>query len=222
MSKICTNCGAEMDNDAYECPECLKKIPGAEIKIKQKQEEKKRKTKIAVILSLVIVLVVAIVTGVVYIIKVNTTTVQDKYVVPIKNYILGCEQNRYPRYLAAYTPYYAEMLDKGFAELTQNKNGEMYLNELYKSMLTKYGEDFKITYDIISEIQAPREVLDKYAEDYIKADFAEEGTVFSDGYTVKIRFTVSGVKATKQFEKELQLLELDGKWYMMDLVYLID
>lgn len=42
MSKICTNCGAEMDNDAYECPECLKKIPGAEIKIKQKQEEKEK------------------------------------------------------------------------------------------------------------------------------------------------------------------------------------
>ena len=30
-----------MDNEAYECPECLKKIPGAEMHMKQKEAEKK-------------------------------------------------------------------------------------------------------------------------------------------------------------------------------------
>ena len=45
MSKLCKYCGAEMDDEAFECPECLKKIPGAEMLAKQKELEKKEKRK---------------------------------------------------------------------------------------------------------------------------------------------------------------------------------
>ena len=51
MSKLCKYCGAEMDDEAFECPECLKKIPGAEVLAKQKKIEKKQKRKSILLIS---------------------------------------------------------------------------------------------------------------------------------------------------------------------------
>ena len=65
MSKLCQYCGAEMDDEALECPECLKKIPGADSIRKRKEAEKKEKQKKILKIVLGSVLSVAFITGLV-------------------------------------------------------------------------------------------------------------------------------------------------------------
>ena len=58
-----------MDDEAFECPECLKKIPGAEMLAKQKELEKKEKRKENLIIIVTAVAVILLKTGITFLVK---------------------------------------------------------------------------------------------------------------------------------------------------------
>lgn len=215
-----------MDDNAFECPECLKKIPGAEVLIKQKQIEKKEKTKKAAIIigstAALIILVIAAVLGVTALSKKSS----DNYRKPIDTYIRGCVMNDYGKYISSYTPYYAKFMTEQFAYSILNdlpKDDEkvqhaavLYFDSYYQQLTATYGNDFEIKYDIASETKYEPDKLKQLQDEYISYNKDElQGTVFEDAYDLKVAFNISGALGKKTLVKDLMVCKINGDWKVM-------
>lgn len=230
MSKLCKYCGAEMDDEAFECPECLKKIPGAEVLAKQKEIEKKQKKKSILIISSIATGGVLLITLLVVAITLIFKEPSDYYEKPIKAYIEGCEMNDYKKFISPFTDYYSKYLSERYAYIILGKIPEedenvhkaaiLYLDSYYQEMTNKYGRDFKITYDVLSEKQYTEEELTKYQDEYIGYyEDGLKGTKFNDGYELAITFKVEGnLGKNTVTDSQFMLFEINGKWYMMNAI----
>lgn len=230
MSKLCQYCGAEMDNEAYECPECLKKIPGAEMLIKRKEAEKKEKrTKIFKTIGFA-VLSVAIITGLTIFVVMLTRKESDKYMKPVKSYIEGCVDNDYTEYISAFPDFYKTMFSQQFAYIVMGDIPEdaekmytadmLYHDQYYKSLAGKFGVDFDITYTIHTEKHLTGDDLLKYQEEYISFNPEQlADTVFEDGYELAVSFTTKGnLGSNTVSDEKFRVIKIDGNWYMMNYV----
>ena len=230
MSKLCQYCGAEMDNEAYECPECLKKIPGAEMIIKRKAAEKKEKQKKIIKTTLISLAAVAFITGLTILVTFLTRKDSDIYMKPVKSYISGYVNNDYGQYLKAYHPYYQQMFNESYAYMVMGKmpsteeimlNADMiYHDECYKELANTYGSNFDITYKIYEENHLDEAKLKEYEAEFIayEPDKLSE-TVFEDGYEDTVVFTIKGNLGSKSFtEKNFQVIKINGEWKMMSFV----
>lgn len=230
MSKLCQYCGAEMDNEAYECPECLKRIPGAEMIIKQRAAEKKEKKKKIIKTTLIAVGSVAFITALTLLVTFMTRKESDKFMKPVKSYIDGCVKNDYAMYVGAFHPYYQEMFNQSFAYIILGEMPEetekmytadlLYLDEYYRELARQYGTNFDITYKIYEETHIDESKLLEYRDEFVSYDQEKlEDTVIDDGYEITVVFTVKGNLGSRLFtEQNFQILHIDGEWYMMSYV----
>ncbi len=230
MSKLCKYCGAEMDDDAFECPECLKKYPGAELKAKQKAVEKKQKIRTRLIFCGICFGIIAVITGLTLILSAVFKKPEDYYSKPIKDYIDGCLENDYAKYMSAFTPYYGRYLSEQYAYLMlgnipdDNKkiytSAVLYLDNYYSEILKTFGNDVDISYKIYREKQYTPEELSKYQDEYINFysdDLA--GTEFTDGYELYIVFTAKGNLGVNNVKDEnFMVFEINGEWKIMRYV----
>ena len=230
MSKLCKYCGAEMDDEAFECPECLKKIPGAEVLAKQKEIEKKQKRKSILLISSIAAGAVLLITLIVVAVTVIFKKPSDYYEKPIKTYIEGCVMNNYKEYISPFTDYYSQYLSEQYAYIVLGKIPEeddkvhkaaiLYLDSYYQEMVNKYGRDFDITYDVLSEKRYTAEELKKYEDEYI--GYYEEGlkgTKFNDGYELAITFNVEGnLGKNTVTDSKFMVFEINDKWYIMNAI----
>ena len=230
MSKLCQYCGAEMDNEAYECPECLKKIPGAEMLMKQKEAEKKEKRNKTLKITGLAVAVVAVITGLTFLVTFLTRKESDIYMKPVDAYIEGCVENEYDKYISAFPEFYQQMFNQQFAyivmgEMTDDEEkirtaDMLYHDQYYRSLASEFGTDFDLTYKIYRETRMTAEDLKKYQEEY--ASFNPEllsNDVFEDGYEIAVTFTAKGNLGSNNVTNEnFRVVKINDQWYMMDYV----
>lgn len=230
MSKLCKFCGAEMDDEAFECPECLKKIPGAELLAKQKAIEKKQKLKSRLTTAGIVLGGIAIITALVAIVTTLNKKPSDLYGKPIETYIESCVENNYKKHMSAFTGYMGTFLAQQYSYYVMGQIPEddtkvqtaaiLYLDAYYQDLIAKYGTDVEITYDINDEKRYTSEELQKYQEEYIS--FYKDGlagTVFSDGYELVLTFYIDGMLAKNTIvEPGFQVFEIDDEWYIMRTV----
>lgn len=230
MSKLCKFCGAEMDDEAFECPECLKKIPGAELLAKQKAIEKKQKLKSRLTTAGIVLGGIAIITALVAIVTTLNKKPSDLYGKPIEAYIESCIENDYKQHMSTFTGYMGTFLAQQYSYLVMGEVPQddtkvqtaaiLYLDAYYQDLIAKYGTDVEITYEINNEKRYTAEELQKYQEEYIslyKEGLA--GTVFNDGYELILTFYVDGMLGKNTItESGFQVFEINGKWYIMRTV----
>lgn len=215
-----------MDDDAYECPECLKKIPGAEVMIKQRAIDKKEKRKRAAIVIGGAAALVIIITLAVAAVRAVANKTKNEYTKPIDSYIYGCVMNDYSKYISAFPAYYAQYMTEQFAynvlgqlpednENTQ-KAAILYLDSYYQQLAKTYGNDVKIKYDIAAESQYTPEKLQELQDEYISYNKDQlAGTVFSDAYDLKVTFNISGALDKNTLVKDIMVCKINDKWQLM-------
>jgi hypothetical protein len=230
MSKLCKNCGAEMDNEAFECPECRTKIPGAEMLFKQKQIEKRQKLKKNLIITGFAVAAVALITGITILVTTLTKKPSDEYMKPVDRYIEGCVANDFDMYVSAFPEYYGRFFSEQYAyivmgELVQDEEkihtaAMLYHDQYYRELAARYGTNFDISYKIHSEQQFTPEELAEYETEYRSFYEAELGSkTFEDGYKIAVTFTPKGNLGVRNITKQdFMLCKIDGTWYMMSYV----
>ena len=219
-----------MDDEAFECPECLKKYPGAELRAKQKAVEKKQKTRSRLIIAGICFGIIAVITGVTILLSAVLKKPEDYYSKPIKNYIDGCLENDYKKYMSAFTSYYGRFLSEQYAYLMLGEvpdddkkiytSAVLYLDNYYQEILKTFGNDVEITYKIYKEKQYTPEEISKYQDEYISYYENDlKGTTFTDGYEVYIEFTAEGnLGKNKVKDEDFMLFEINGEWKMMRYV----
>lgn len=230
MSKLCSYCGAEMDNDAVECPECRKKIPGAEVIQKQRELEKKQKTKSILVIGGIITGIIVFVSFMAVFISKNSGFAGQKYNKPINNYINGCLYNDYKKYMSSFTDYYGVYIAQEYSyyvlgqipEDPENvqKAAILYLDAYYQDMIAKYGSDVDVSYNILTERQYTESEIEQFQEEYISLypDGLSE-TKFTDGYELAVQFDVSGNLGKNTItETNFMVFEIDGEWKIMSRV----
>lgn len=232
MSKVCQYCGAEMDNDAYECPECLKKDAGAELIFKQKEAEKKLKRKNNLTIAGISAAVILVIAGLVILVVSLNRKPSFYYTKPIKAYLDSIEENNYPKNLSAFDEALADAIEENRAFIMREGKpakdkaqakigGEFYLDNYYQALMERYGRDFSISYKILGEKQMKKEQLPKYKEEF-KSMFGKE-TEITDGYELQIVFTIQGSLGKKSYTREsFFVLKMDDKWKIIDEVNFLE
>lgn len=216
-----------MDDEAYECPECLKKIPGAEMLMKQKNQEKKDKLKKRLFAAGIAIAAVVFLTVVTVIVKKINTKPSDIYMKPVNEYIDGCVDNEFDQYISAFPDFYRQFLSEQFAYVVMGSIPDdeekihtadlLYHDQYYRSLAQEYGTDFDITYNILSEKRYAPDEIAKYQDEYRSYNSEQlKDSVFEDGYEIAVTFTIKGNLGSNSVTKEhFQLFDIDGKWYMM-------
>lgn len=216
-----------MDDDAIECPECLKKYPGAELKAKQKAVEKKQKIRSRLLISGICFGIIAVIAGVTVLLSILLKKPEDYYSKPIKNYIDGCMENDYKKYMSAFTPYYGRFLSEQYAYIMLGNVSDddkkiytsavMYLDNYYQEILKTFGNDVNITYKIYNEKQYTADEISKYQDEYISYNSDElADTKFTDGYELYIEFTSKGnLGVNKVKDEQFMVFEINDEWKMM-------
>ena len=82
--------------------------------------------------------------------------------------------------------------------MSESSAASTYTSRL-QSMISKYGEDFKINYKILEKI-----------------NLGKSGTLglYDDAYTLRIEFTVTGSKRENVVTKTVNVYKANGKWFM--------
>lgn len=224
MSKLCKYCGAEMDDEAFECPECLHKYPGAELKAKQKAIEKKNKMKKRLTVGGLCTGAVALI---VILSVVLSSVFQKPYTKPIDSYIKGCTLNSYEKYMDAFTPFYGRYLSEYYSYIMLGEVPEddqkvytaaiLYLDNYYQELMKEFGNDLSVTYKVYNEKQYTPEELEEYRQEYISVVPDDlKDTSFDDGYELYVIFRVKGNLGVNSIKQEkFQVFKIDGKWRMM-------
>ncbi len=230
MSKLCQHCGAEMDDEALECPECLEKIPGADAIRRRREEEKKAKKQKVIRTVSAAVLAVAFITGLTILVTVIAGKKTDSYTKPIDTYIKGCVKNEYQDYISAFPDYYQMMLSQQFAyivigDMTDDPDkiytaDLLYHDQYYRELAQKFGSNFEITYKVHKEDRISPEKLEQYQGEYQSYNpEALADIVFEDGYELALTFTVKGNLGSNNVTMEnFQIIKINGRWCIMSYV----
>lgn len=216
-----------MDDEAFECPECLQKYPGAELKAKQKALEKKTKLK----KKITIIAVCAGIIAVIITLTVVLNSIFGKpYKKPIDSYIKGCVTNNYEKYMNSFTPFFGRYLSEYYAYIMLGEVPEddkkvytaaiLYLDSYYQELINTYGTDFDVTYTVYDEKRYSTAELEDYRQDYISmAPEDVKDTKFDDGYELYVIFRAKGNLGTNSITKEkFQVFKIDGEWKIMTFI----
>lgn len=207
MSKFCGHCGSTLADNATFCPSCgapvtdqaapqpqfnqplyQQGMPAMGAAAPKAGMSKGAKIGIfcaigAVALGLIIWLIIVLVGG--------------GYKKPIKDYIKGLENQDVETFTDALTPG-----DSGVGSLmgglTASTAQSTYKSKL-RRMISTYGEDFSIDYDIIEKEEIPS---------------SQTLGLIDDGYKLKVEFTITGSKTEKTVTKNITVIKSGGKWYL--------
>ena len=205
MSKFCGHCGSTLADNATFCPNCG--APATDQAAPQQQFNQpafqqpavgsmpvakkglSKNAKLGIIIAccvvavgLIIWLIIALLGG--------------GYEKPIKNYIKGLENQDVATFTEALTNGTGSTSVLG--GMSESSAASTYTSKL-RSMISKYGEDFKISYKVVE-----------------KVNIGKSGTlgIYDDAYTLRIEFTVTGSKRENVVTKTINVYKANGKWFM--------
>ncbi len=204
MSKFCGHCGSTLADNATFCPNCG--APATDQAAPQQINQPvfqqpavgggaaaktglSKNAKLGIIIAccavavgLIIWLIIALVGG--------------GYEKPIKNYIKGLEKQDVSAYTEAVTNGTGSTAILG--GMSESSAASSYKNRL-SSMISKYGEDFKISYKVVE-----------------KVNIGKSGTlgIYDDAYTLRVEFSISGSKKDNVVTKTINVYKANGKWFM--------
>ncbi len=140
----------------------------------------------AVALGLIIWLIIALLGG--------------GYEKPIKNYIKALENQDVDLFVDSVTP--GGDVGALLGGLSESSARSQYTSRL-KSMISKYGEDFKITYEITEKQEVTK---------------AETLGLYDGGYKLKIKFLIKGSKKEATVTKNVTVIKSGGKWSLSSAI----
>ena len=205
MSKLCSSCGASVNDDTSFCPSCgailtsTASSPVATEPSYYPEEPTATNNKstligigvIAVALILVIVLIFSLTGG------------RSGYKKPLNNYFKGLAKGDWKTFSSALPKEMSEEL---------GDYGDQMMEALSESLEQQFGDNIKITYKIKEKKKldkdAIKELVNELEEDDIKFDI-------SQAYQLKLEVTIKGDDDDKTDNIKLAVGKVDGKWCLV-------
>lgn len=203
MSKFCAHCGSTLADNATFCPNC-----GAPANAQPQQQQPSRpvfqqtntvgaaakpgmskNAKLAIIIAAAVVAVGLIVWLII-------ALVGGGYQKPIDNYIKALEDRDVELFTDSMTP--GGDLGALVGSFSTSSIKSTYTTRL-KSLINKYGEDFKIDYEIVEKEEVPE---------------SETLGLYDGCYKLKIEFGVIGSKKEATVTKNVTVAKSGGKWFL--------
>jgi hypothetical protein len=223
MSKQCEFCKAEMADDAVQCPECEKYIRGYENTRRKKIEKKKSRNQIILIIFAVVAFIIilfAVVNSVLDVVNNKNVESDSDYSKVFDRYIDATLNMDYDEFISLYPDFYASEIDEMFSYVCGSSSE--YLEMLNETMVRQFGSLNEITYEINSEGVAKDEKVESYKDEWVNLYGMSEDADVSAVYIIDADFTVSGRNYSDDINQNVMLAKIDGKWYLMNIMYLFD
>lgn len=223
MSKKCEFCHAEMADDALQCPECEKYVLGYESAKRKKLQKKKSKNQIIMIVSAVvaaIIILFAVINAVLNVINDRNSESDSDYSKVFDKYIEATLNVDYDEFIGLYPDFYASELDEMFSYMCGDS--AEYLQMLNESMVKQFGNLNGVTYTINSESIAKEDAVKAYKKEWVSTYGMSEKDDVSAVYIIDADFSVSGRNYSDDINQNVMLAKINGKWYLMNLMYLFD
>lgn len=223
MSKSCSFCGAEMADDAVQCPECEKYIRGyvKGKKIKKDETVQKKKTIIITCCTAVFaVLLFIFVNAVLNVVNKNKMEADADYIKVFDKYIEACLDCDYDKFISLYPEFYAQEIDGMFTYISGN--GQDYLTKLKEDMVEQFGYINDITYEVKSEAVVSDSQIQTTISEWKTLYEIKQDPDVSAIYNVTLNFKISGRNSSYDNDQTISFARIDGKWYIMNIVYFLD
>ncbi len=205
MSKFCGHCGSTLADNATFCPNCGAAITDQGMPQQQFNQPAfqqampnamgapkagmSKNAKLAIIIAAAAVAIGLIVWLIIVLLG-------GGYEKPIKNYIKALENKDVDLFVDSVTP--SESL--GALDTLSESSAKSQYSRIVNNLINKYGEDYKISYEILE-----------------KNEMSSKKTFgLFEGYTLKVKFTVAGSKKEGSVTRAVTVIKIDGKWCLGD------
>lgn len=234
MSKKCTVCGSELNDDDVVCTNCgakqesapaassssnsgisekAKKFAGktedaAKNYIKKAQKDPKVLAvgigAVAIVLVLLI-LIISLIAG------------SGAYKKAIGNYIDATfrgKENKIEKCAPdEYWDYIKENSDIKISDVTKNYKDEYY-EDLVDALEEEYGSNLKFNYKITDKDEVSEKILDEI-KDSLKANYDIQRKKVTKAYELEIEIKIKGKDDDDTNDAEMIVAKIDGKWYAL-------
>jgi len=92
------------------------------------------------------------------------------------------------------------------------------MEEEYAELEEQFGEDFKVTYEILNEEEAQDGDIEEFLE-MIEEQYGLDPDDFGDFYEVEFAVTISGSEDEDTEEVEMIFVEYKGSWYAAEALF---
>ena len=230
MSKFCGNCGTELQDDAVQCYNCGFNVVPQPAQSENKAQELTPGEKIANLTKDKATwlfgkmmsdkkftgIVLGAVVGVVAVIVALCLIFGGGYETAIDNYvdaIYYCEVDAFfdsaPDFLID-----KQIDEQGITKSQYKKQIESLLEVTHKTVITTYGDDFDVDYEITYEKEITGDDYEKLLDD-LKGQGIPKKSV-STAYELEVEFTIDGDKKKDTVDRELTVAKIDGDWFIVD------
>ncbi|MBR7009193.1 MAG: zinc ribbon domain-containing protein [Ruminococcus sp.] len=201
MSKFCGHCGSTLADNATFCPNCGAAITDQGMPQQQFNQPAfqqampnamgapkagmSKNAKLAIIIAAAAVAIGLIVWLIIVLLG-------GGYEKPLKNYVKALEKQDVDLFVESVTP----SGSLGALETLSESSAKSQYSSRVKNIINKYGEDYKISYEILE-----------------KTEMSSTQTLgLFEGYTLKVKFTVSGSKKEGSVTRTVRVIKTGGKW----------
>lgn len=132
---------------------------------------------------------------------------QGTYEEPIKYLVEGLSEANSDKFLKAFPNFVADQLGKYF--------DNDYLQEALEKAEDEYGKNVKMSYKVTGKEDLSSDELEEMVED-IQNSY-DKNVEIKKGYAVDVEITTKGDDDEDTEEDTINVYEIDGKWYVLDL-----
>lgn len=221
MSKICINCGAEMNDETMFCTACgtpvatepvaapeaapapAKKFNFGKLLAAAKKDPKMRLIAIAAAAVVAIVLIVAIVSACV-----------NPWKRGMKNYVNLVYKGKTSAVVKAAPNDVWEYIDDeyGLSKDDIKKDAKKYAEDIAEDAEDSYGKNIKYSYKVIKQKRMTKKMVESLAE-AIEENYDIDANAVKAGYVVQMEYEISGKDAFMWSEGMFFFVKIQGNWY---------
>lgn len=229
MGKFCTACGSGIEEGEAYCSECGTPVkqkqdltPPVISKIEQPETSSvvpvEKKTSSALIGIAVVAVIICVIIGIfISAVSNNGDTRKDKattyaYEAPIKTYFKALEKGDWDKYSSIFTHGLINTIERNY-DYSNFDDGNAYMQNKLKSISKKFGNNFKISYEITDTEKIGEGAFNNIERDYILNN--NEEIDINEAYKMNVLFNVKGDKNDLSYTQTFTVAKIKSKWYII-------
>lgn len=236
MSKICTNCGAQLDDSTLYCTTCgaqmsdaTPEVPAAPTAPRAKKQKKlnmgglmkqlKQLKKNPKMMAIVIAAAAALL---ILIVALIWDPLFNPWKAGIDNYFKLTIKGTTSAVTKAAPKEVFEYIDDqvGISQDEFKKDAKKYAKDASDSAKETYGDNAKITYKVVKSKKMTKDMISAYGEAMENSYDIDKNSV-KQGYVVKIEYEISGKKSFYWGERVVYVVQIQSGifssgWYMVE------
>ncbi len=209
----CNNCGAAVKLGAAYCSHCKTKLNNNNTygNKKQSSESVHKSTKFPIIITIASILTIfaIIFTMVIGTMKQNRTSDYER---PVLSMLNSLEAGDSEELIHCYPWYYQDdITDKLEQDYGSTKKA---MSEMSNMIETKYGEQYRLSYEITNREELSSNNLRKIMDD-AKAN-CQKTLLITEGYLLQVKLTIETKEGTTSVDADYNVIKIGSSWYFSD------